>query len=152
MAAKLSESPRARGPQVLDGAHDDEVGEAVRVLARAAAHQVERVAVDVGGRHELAEGGRHAVGVEADREEQALVAGSKRRDERHREAPLHLAARLSRHQPPELRRQCRVGVGGIVELDRVAVLAMRLTAWRRPLLRPPSARSARVSTTASSPM
>ena len=92
MAAKLS--PRCSSPfaaQPLDRAHEDEVEQAVRVVAVVAAHEVERVAVDAGRRHELAEGHRVAVGAVRDRQQQALVAGVEDAPEGHREAALHLA-------------------------------------------------------------
>ena len=61
IAAKLRPRARHAPPaQVLDGGDDQKVDEPVRVLALVPAHEVERVAVDRGGGHELAERDRRA--------------------------------------------------------------------------------------------
>ena len=87
--------------QPLDRAHEDEVEQAVGVLAVVAAHEVERVAVDARRRDELAEGDRGAVGAVGDRQQQALVAGVEDAPEGHREAALHLATPGPRHDRPQ---------------------------------------------------
>ena len=81
-----TEGVGAPRPEVQDGLDEDRLDEAGRDGARGAAHLVERVPADRGGRHELAEGCGVVVRPHGDREEQVAVVGVEEPAEGHRKA------------------------------------------------------------------
>ena len=92
------------------------------MVAGVPSHQVQGVAVDAPGRHELAHGRGPAVGAAHHGEEQVGVTGVEDPSEHHGEAALVLALPAEAHQGGELGGERRVEVARIVERGRVAVL------------------------------
>ena len=86
-----------------------------------APHEVERVALDAGGRDVLAQGHRRSVGGVGHGQEQPLVPGVEQASQRHREAALHLALTALGHEPPQPLSQLGAHGGGVVEGAGVAV-------------------------------
>ena len=83
-----------------------EVGQTVgRVGVVGPPHQVEGVALDLGGRHVLVEGHGLAVGVEAHGQQQTLVPRVEDPTERHGVAPLGLALPGFGHELEQLVRE-----------------------------------------------
>ncbi len=110
--------------QVLHRPHQDEVEQAVRVIARIASHEIERVTPDARRRDELAERDRRGIWSRSvrDSEQQTGVGRIEDATERHRETPLHPSTPALHHHVAQGGGQSRIGTGRIVERNRVSVL------------------------------
>ena len=120
--AKLTEPAEVPGLKALDGGTEGEIEQPIGVLPGITSHQVEGVAIDAGGRYELAHGRGFAVGAPDHRHQQTGVTGIEHPSQHHGEPALVLSLSAESHEGGQLLGELGGYAGRIMERNRIALL------------------------------